>query len=289
MIEAMNKLYSLADRQHNADDLKEKIRNTQLYGCDDDKQMFALGCSNMILRGDGKANMYYGSCFDHYEELENKATIGMINPPYSGTDISCLEFLEFLCKCIKHKDDKGTMIGKSRSRGDNLVCGIIPVSYMNSEDYKEQRKKLLENNTLLAVMSMPIELFRPINTVTCIVLLKPGTPHDSEIPTYLGNWKDDGYIWRKGIGRIPDGQRPQQIKEKWLRSYKRTEENKEIGIWKCLDGEDECCWERYAEADYSTITKEVFEEEVKNYMLYSLREMALTDFDEVQEDEDEIG
>lgn len=289
LIEAMNKLYSLADKQHNADELKEKIRNAQLYGCDDDKQMFALGCSNMILRGDGKANMYYGSCFDHYEELENKATIGMINPPYSGTDISCLEFLEFLCKCIKHKDDKGTMIGKRRSRGDNLVCGIIPVSYMNSEDYKEQRKKLLENNTLLAVMSMPIELFRPINTVTCIVLLKPGTPHDSEIPTYLGNWKDDGYIWRKGIGRIPDGQRPQQIKEKWLRSYKRTEENKEIGIWKCLDGEDECCWERYAEADYSTITKEVFEEEVKNYMLYSLREMALTDFDEVQEDEDEIS
>lgn len=293
LIAAMNRLYSLADKLPNSDELKEKIKLQQLYGCDDDKQMFALGCSNMILRGDGKANMYYGSCMDHREELVNKATIGMINPPYSGTDISCLEFLDFLCWCIKHKDNDGNLIGQKRSRGENLVCGIIPVSYMNSEDYKEQRKKLLLNNTLLAVMSMPLELFRPINTITCVVVLKPGIPHDSQIPTYLGNWKDDGYVWKKGLGRVPDGQKPQELKEKWLRSYRRTEEDKAIGIWKCLDGEDECCWEKYAETDYSKITQEVFENEVKNYMIYSLREMSLSDFSDddanEEEDKDEIS
>lgn len=278
LISAMNRLYGLADKQPDSDKIKENIKNKQLFGCDDDKQMFALGCSNMILRGDGKANMYYGSCFDHKEELENKATVGMINPPYSGTDIPCIEYLDFLCNCIKHKDEEGKVIGKNRSKGDNLVCAIIPVSYMNSEDYKEQRKKLLKNNTLVAVMSMPIELFRPINTITCIVLLKAGIPHDCEIPTYLGNWKDDGYVWKKGLGRIPDGDKPIKIKEKWLRSFKRTEEDKEIGIWKCLDGEDECCWERYAETNYNVITESVFEEEVKNFMLYKLKEMSLAEF-----------
>lgn len=287
LISAMNRLYALADKQPNPDSIKKRIRETQLYGCDDDKQMFALGCSNMILRGDGKANMYYGSCMDHKSELQNNATVGMINPPYSGTDISCLEFIDFLCSCIKHKDEKGNIVGKNRSKGDNLVCAIIPVSYMHSDEYKEQRKKLLEKNTLVAVMSMPIDLFRPINTVSCIVLLKAGTPHDSEIPTYLGNWKNDGYMWKKGLGRIPDGNKPEEIKEKWLKSFKRTIEDKEIGIWKCLDGEDECVWEKYAETDYSKITKEIFEDEVKNFMIYKLREMALEDLLKDAENEEE--
>ena len=280
LISAMNRLYSLAEKEPNSDKIKERIKKTQLIGCDDDKMMFALGCSNMILRGDGKANMYYGSCFDNKTEIENRATVGMINPPYSGTDISCLEFVDYLCSCIKHKDDEGNMVGKSRSKGDNLVCAIMPVTYVNSDDYKEQRKKLLENNTLVAVMSMPIELFRPVGTITCIMILKAGTPHDSDIPTYLGNWKDDGYIWKKGMGRIPDGNRPATQKEKWIKSFKRTIEDKEIGIWKCLDGEDECCWERYAETDYSKITKESFEKVVKNFMIYQLKEMNIEDITE---------
>lgn len=287
LISGMNRLYQLADKEPNAIDLKKNIRINQLIGCDDDKMMFALGCSNMILRGDGKANMYYGSCFDHKAEIENRATVGMINPPYSGTDISCLEFIEYLCSCIKHKDNKGNMIGKSRSSGDNLVCAIVPVAYANSDDYKEQRKKLLKNNTLVAVMSMPIDLFRPVNTVTCIMLLKAGVPHDSEIPTYLGNWKDDGYVWKKGLGRIPDGDRPIRQKERWLKSFKRTIEDKEIGIWKCLNGEEECCWERYAETDYSKLTQKKFEEEIKNFMLFQLRELGATNFIEDENEQEE--
>lgn len=278
LIAGMNRLYSLADKQPDSSGIKEKIRKIQLYGCDNDKQMFALGCSNMILRGDGQANMYYGSCFDHTSQLENKATVGMINPPYSGTNISCLQFVEFMCSCIKHKDEKGNIIGKSRTRGDNLVCAIIPVSYVNSDEYKDQRKKILKNNTLVAVMSMPIDLFRPLNTITCIVLFKAGIPHDVEVPTYLGNWKDDGYTWKRGLGRIPNGNKPTEIKEQWFKSFKRTEENKQIGIWKCLDGEDECCWEKYAETDYSKITKEIFANEVKNFMLYQIKETSFSEF-----------
>lgn len=279
LISAMNRLYSLADSQPNSEELKDNIKRNQLYGCEDDKLMFSLGCSNMILRGDGKANMYYGSCFDHKEDLQNKATIGMINPPYSGTDMSCLEFIDYLCSCIKYKDEKGNYVGKNRSKGDNLVCAIIPTSYMNSDTYKDERKKLLENNTLVAVMSMPIDLFRPVNTITCIVLLKAGVPHDKDIPTYLGNWKDDGYMWKKGIGRIPDGDKFESIKERWIKSFRRTIEDKEIGIWKCLDGEDECCWERYAEIDTSEINHMSFENQVKQFMLYKTFDSDYSNFD----------
>lgn len=173
--------------------MKRKIKTSRLIGCDDDKLMFSLGCSNMILRGDGKANMYYGSCFDHQESLRSKKpTVGMINPPYSGSIYSPLQFVDFLCDTV----EKGS-----------LVCSIIPIACAYAEENKLMRQQIMQKHTLVAVMSMPIELFRPIGTVPCIMLFKAQEPHDKEIPTYLGNWKDDGYKWKKALEGFPMVQR----------------------------------------------------------------------------------
>lgn len=199
MVSAMNRMFKLAEKFPNSEDEKEKIKTSRLIGCDDDKLMFSLGCSNMILRGDGKANMYYGSCFDHQESLRSKKpTVGMINPPYSGSIYSPLQFVDFLCDTV----EKGS-----------LVCSIIPIACAYAEENKLMRQQIMQKHTLVAVMSMPIELFRPIGTVPCIMLFKAQEPHDKEIPTYLGNWKDDGYKWKKGVGRIPDGSKALEAKE----------------------------------------------------------------------------
>ena len=60
--------------------VKDYIRKNQLVGCEWDPTMYALGCSNMILRGDGKSNILH----DDYMKKENdlkkfKATVGMMN------------------------------------------------------------------------------------------------------------------------------------------------------------------------------------------------------------------
>lgn len=119
LVSAMNRMFKLAEKFPNSEDEKEKIKTSRLIGCDDDKLMFSLGCSNMILRGDGKANMYYGSCFDHQESLRSKKpTVGMINPPYSGSIYSPLQFVDFLCDTV----EKGS-----------LVCSIIPIACAYAE------------------------------------------------------------------------------------------------------------------------------------------------------------
>jgi hypothetical protein len=46
------------------EDEAKRIRETGLIGVEQQPHMFALAASNMILRGDGKANLYQGSCFD---------------------------------------------------------------------------------------------------------------------------------------------------------------------------------------------------------------------------------
>lgn len=265
LVAAMNRMFKMAEKKPDTDTEKEKIKTERLIGCDDDKLMFSLGCSNMILRGDGKANMYYGSCFDHKKDFEEKEpTVGLINPPYSGSIHSALEFVELLCDVVKQ---------------GAKVCAIVPVSCANSDDYKAIRLRIMEKHTLSAVMSLPVNLFQGVaSTVTCIMLFTAKIPHDKEIPTYLGNWTDDGYIWKRGQGRIPDGNKPNIIKDKWIKSFKRSIEDPSIGIWQCLDGNDECCWEKYVKTDYSKITQEMFEKEIKNYLLFKLRQASLDQF-----------
>ena len=271
LVAAMNRMFKMAEKLPDSAEEKEKIKTQRLIGCDDDKLMFSLGCSNMILRGDGKANMFYGSCFDHKKDFEEKKpTVGLINPPYSGSVHSALEFVELLCDVV----EKG-----------HKVCAIIPVSCANSDDYKALRQRIMEKHTLTAVMSLPANLFQGVaSTVTCIMLFTAKVPHDKEIPTYLGNWTDDGYIWKKGQGRIPDGNKPNNIKEQWIKSFKRSIDDSDIGIWQCLDGNDECCWEKYVKTDYSTLTQEMFESEIKNYLLFKLRQASLDQFQTDEED-----
>ncbi|NCB02923.1 MAG: SAM-dependent DNA methyltransferase, partial [Spirochaetia bacterium] len=65
-------------------DLQKKIKQNNLVGIEQSPNMFALACSNMILRGDGKANLKMGSCFGFRDSIKaHRPTVGMINPPYS--------------------------------------------------------------------------------------------------------------------------------------------------------------------------------------------------------------
>ena len=55
----------------------------------------------------------------------------------------------------------------------------------------------------LAVMSMPLELFYPVGTITCIMVWIAGKPHsESDRKTWFGYWRDDGFVKTKHKGRI---------------------------------------------------------------------------------------
>ena len=58
----------------------ETIHTKQLIGIDNNAKMFCLACSNMMLRGDGKSNIYQQDCFqiDEEEIKRFKPTIGLL-------------------------------------------------------------------------------------------------------------------------------------------------------------------------------------------------------------------
>lgn len=254
LISAMQKM--LKDAQ--TDFEIEQIKKHGLYGVEQQPGMYALAASNMILRGDGKANLYQGSCFN--ETIESDiigfaCDVGMINPPYSQKDEESRElvFVREMLKVLK----KGAM-------GIAIVpmsCAITPHPI---------REELLKHHTLEAVMSMPDELFYPVGTVTCIMIFKAHIPHaESNQKTWFGYWKNDGFIKTKNLGRIDQNHTWKTISKRWIEAYRNKDDVPGESVKAYVTAADEWCAEAYMETDYSTITAKDFANEVKKYAMYS--------------------
>ncbi len=254
LISAMKKMTEHVDA-----DEKKRILENSLIGIEQSPEMFALAVSNMILRGDGKTNLYQGdSLKDRHviEKVQGKADTGFINPPYSqtGEDVSEWHFVIQMLDLLK-------------TRGTGVA--IVPMS-LATDAKNPMREKLLKNHRLEAVMSMPDDLFYPVGTVTCIMVFTAHVPHDSDPhhESWFGYWKDDGFRKDKVQGRIPKSEEGwKKIRDEWVEMFRR----KEIpgkGIWKKVGKEDEWCAEAYLETDYSDISEGDFSDELKKYWMF---------------------
>lgn len=255
LISAMHQMFKKAETKED----KEKIKKEGLIGVENQPQMYALAASNMILRGDGKANLHQGSCFDEAitkEVKKHKCTVGVLNPPYSQSDedLHELVFVKHMLDCL----DK-----------NGIGIAIVPMSCAISPHPK--REELLKFHTLDAVMSMPTDLFYPVGTVPCIMVFKAHIPHEtSNKKTWFGYWKDDGFIKTKHKGRIDQYNKWEAIRDHWVETYRNREYIPGECIKQYVTAQDEWCAEAYMETDYSQLTKDIFEETVKNYMLFKL-------------------
>ncbi len=203
LVTAMSKMFKDA----NPDEI-ENIRKNGLYGVEFDDGLYTLAVANMIIRRDGKSNIYKGDCFHEAitRELKEKhINIGLINPPYSQKDVMELEFVEHLLDILT--------IG-----GTGVV--VVPMSCAIGTKFKEVRERLMKKHTLQAVFSMPDDIFYPTGTNVCVMVWEAHKPHDSGRETFFGYCKEDGFVKRKKLGRIDAFERWNGI-ENDFRSAKR--------------------------------------------------------------------
>jgi 16S rRNA G966 N2-methylase RsmD len=237
------------------------IKANRLIGVENNPKMFALAASNMILRGDGKANLHQASCFDDAiikAIKETEPNVGMLNPPYaqskSDAELHELYFVKQMLECLKPGSVGVTIVPMS--------CAISP---------NPVREELMKYHTLDAVMSMPAELFYPVGTVTCIMVWIAGEPHvKSGRKTWFGYWRDDGFIKTKHKGRIDQNDRWPSIRDRWVEMYRNREVHAGESVMKMVGPGDEWCAEAYMETDYSTLAQSDFEQVVKNYAMFRL-------------------
>lgn len=256
LISAMNHMLAGATSEGERAD----IRRNRLIGVENQPNMYALAASNMILRGDGKANLYQASCFDTAvsEDIRqnHRPTVGMVNPPYA------------------QKDSKQSELSFVKQMLDVMVPGgrgiaIVPMSCATAPSVHKQ--VLLKHHTLEAVMSMPTELFYPVGVVTCIMVFTAGIPHlESNRKTWFGYWKDDGFIKTKHLGRVDPEQRWEGIRDQWVSEYRNRSVSPGHSVTEIVNADDEWCAEAYMETDYSTLTPADFEKTLRDYAIFRL-------------------
>lgn len=251
-------MYEMIRKANGDEHLIKNIKKNGLIGVEQQPNMYALAASNMILRGDGKANLYQGSCFDEAitKEISGKADVGFINPPYSqkGEGLHELDFVNHLLNCLKP---------------NGLAIAIVPMSCAIAPHL--MRDKILENHRLDAVVSMPDDLFYPIGVNACIMVFSAHIPHEQNQyhQTWFGYWKNDGFIKTKHKGRIDNGNWV-EIRENWLNMYFSKSQIKGASVLQKVSSSDEWCAEAYMETDYSALTEKDYMKFVKNYVLFKI-------------------
>jgi type I restriction-modification system DNA methylase subunit len=230
--------------------------------------MFSLAASNMILRGDGKANLHQSSCFEPSLKKSiidsdltkgvHRPNVGLLNPPYaqakSDAELHELYFVKEMLDLL----EKG-----------GVGVAIIPINCVISPS--QAKHDIMSKHTLKAVMSMPSELFQNAGAVTCIVVFEAHKPHaETGKKTWFGYWRDDGFVKIKNLGRIDQNNTWNKIKNRWVESYRNNEVHTGESVTAYVDADDEWVAEAYLETDYAKITKREFEQVIRDYAIFKL-------------------
>ncbi len=257
LVAAMQRMFKMAGGDKK---LREKIRRKQLCGCELRPDMFTYACSSMRFRGDGKSNLYNGSCFNNAQIIadNHKPTVAFLNPPYDVGNARQMEFVEHALKVLDEK-------------AEGRVVAIVQFScaIKDEKDLKAVKQRILAKHHLKAVLSMPDDLFYPVGVVTCIMVFEANKPNKGR-KTWFGYFKDDGFEKRKHLGRIDARNKYTAIKEGWLDAYYNQDEIPGLSIKKEITNDDEWCAEAYMETDYSTVSSNDFERKIKEYVAFNV-------------------
>lgn len=243
----------------------KKVKENQLLGFELNQTMYICAISNMLFRGDGKSSIFnYDSIRNPkaQSELDNfKATIGFINPPYSGkenkTDPTPKE-ITFLVKMLDNCSRYGII--------------IAPLStYFKEENIREQ---ILNKHTLKYVINMSGDLFQPnASTHTAVAVFETNRSFDyknDEVVFY--DLRDDGFVLSKNKGRTDVYGKWDMAEKQLLDALKPTSVPNDITLVRTkIKPKDEWTIYAHSKTDYSTLNEDDFIKSISDYMIFQAK------------------
>lgn len=244
------------------DDRKRKtIKTKQLHGFELQSNMFAIACTNMILREDGNSNI---ACQDFLKQnaaqIQLKgATVGMMNPPYSqGTKADPSQYeLSF----VEHLLD-------SLTEGARAAV-IVPQSSMTgkTKDEKEFKKSILKHHTLEGVITCNTDTFYGVGTNPVIAIFTANEPHPADKVCKFIDFRDDGFEVRAHIGLV-EGDSAKDKKQHLLDVWNgKIEAPSKFCVESTVTAEDEWLHSFYYFND-EIPTEEDFEKAIGDYLSF---------------------
>lgn len=159
-----------------------KIKQS-LYGYDTNPTVWALATLNMFFRGDGKSHIENANCFENKLIIEGKFTRAFLNPPFSQEEEPERDFIDLALDALEP---------------GGLVAVVVKAGIFADDDNKVWRQKLVQNHTVLGVISLPEDLFYPTAAPTSILIAKAHIPQSDTDKVFMGRVWNDGFEKLKG-------------------------------------------------------------------------------------------
>lgn len=188
LVAAMNEMLKDAKNSISSpDELAKKeahIKAYQLLGLELLSSVYMLAVLNMIMMGDGSSNILNKDSLTDFEGVYGfgkddepfPANAFILNPPYSAEG-NGMVFVETALNMMK-----------------GGYAAIIIQNSAGSGKAKEINKRILERNTLIASIKMPIDLFVGKSSVqTNIYVFKIGEKHEKDEIVKFIDFSNDGY------------------------------------------------------------------------------------------------
>jgi len=262
---------------------KENVKKQQIYGIEYEETAFGLATTNMLIHGDGNSNIVQNNCFkeDNYLKENVKINVVLMNPPFNAQRKHCSpEYVKTWKEKTKEDPSKGFHfvyeIAKKVKTGKLAVLLPMQCAIGSSADINLYKKKVLEEHTLDAVFTLPVDIFHPgAGAVTCCMVFNLGTRHiNAPIKeTFFGFFKDDGFTKKKNLGRIEMTDQEgkglwKNIESKWLNLYQNRLSENGLSVTKEVTYENEWLCEAYMETDYTQLNQEAFQKTLNRYLGY---------------------
>ena len=197
-------------------ELVEDFKRNSVFGLEQDDGIAALAIVNMIFRGDGKNNIEQANCLVQHVHPAQSAdgvrsarfashpaerppvTRVLMNPPFSLRRDKEYHF-------VSHA------LGQMEQGG--LLFSILPYSVMSKSGASQiWRRTLLNEHTLLSVITLPIDIFYPVGAPPVGVVIQKGIPHAPMNRVLWVRAETDGHLKSKGK-RLPSTLTTDQLEE----------------------------------------------------------------------------
>ena len=285
-------------------ELQEIVKKEHIYGIEVEEKAYGLSTTNMLIHGDGNSNIKFGSCFDCKSFIKMAdPDIVLMNPPYNAKPIGIpnkykkdwgkskdgkedptkgLVFIHYLSDVIQEMNEEREKKGIPRKTVKMAV--LLPVSSAigTKKIIQDEKIKMLENNTLDAVFTLPNEIFYPgASASACCMVFTLGEPHikvDGTVKeTFFGYFKEDGFKKKKNLGRVEQfdengDSKWKAIEEEWLSLFRNRKAIDGLSATAEVSGKDEWLCEAYMKTDYTKLCEEDFQQTLNNYLAYLMKE-----------------
>lgn len=177
---------------------KAKVKES-IAGFETNPTVWALSVLNMFFRGDGKSNLRLASCFapESREEVSGQFTQGFLNPPFSQDEEPESDFLDVAMEALEP---------------DGELASIVYAGVFADDYHREWRKHFLARHSLIAMISMPEDLFYPTAAPTTVMVAQAHRPQNPEASVMMARVWNDGFAKLKSRRvDVPGSQLPEIV------------------------------------------------------------------------------